>query len=54
MLELRRGDAESIFKTVEAFMDKENLSIKKAGFPAMDDCSTMAGIYNGVQATIQT
>ena len=25
LLELRRGDAKSIFKTVEAFMDKENL-----------------------------
>ena len=53
LLELRRGDAELIFKTVEAFMDKENLSIKKAGFPAMDDCSTMAGIHNGVQAYLK-
>ena len=53
LLELRRGDAESIFKTVEAIMDKENLSMKKAGFPGMDDCSTMAGIYNGVRAYLE-
>ena len=50
MLEIRRGDVESIFKTVEAFMDKENLSMKKVRFSGMDGCSTMAGIYNGVRA----
>ena len=31
LLELQRADAESIFKTVKAFMDKENLSMKKTG-----------------------
>ena len=50
LLELRRGYAESIFKTVEAFMDKENLHMKKVQFSGIDGCSTMAGIYNGVWA----
>ena len=50
LLELRKGDTESIFKTVEAFMEKENLSMKTVRFSGMDGCSTMAGIYNGVRA----
>ena len=32
LLELRKGDTESIFKTVEAFMEKENLSMKTVRF----------------------
>ena len=50
LLELWRGDAESIFKTVKAFVDIENLSMKKVRFSGMDGCLTMAGIYNGVWA----
>ena len=49
LLELQRGDAELIFKTADAFMDKENLSMKKVQFSGMDGCSTIAGIYNGVR-----
>ena len=50
LLELRKGDTESIFKTVGAFMEKENLSMKTVRFSGMDGCSTMAGIYNGARA----
>ena len=31
-------------------MDKENLSMKKVWFSGMDNCLTVAGIYNGVRA----
>ena len=44
LLELRRSDAESIFKTVEAFLIRENLEITNVRFSGMDDFSTMAGI----------
>ena len=48
LLELHRCDAESIFKTVEAFLVRENFEITNVGFSGMDGCSTMAGIYYGV------
>ena len=48
LLELQRCDAESIFKTVEAFLVRENFEITNVGFSGMDGCSTMAGIYYGV------
>ena len=48
LLELRRCDAKSIFKTVEAFLIRENLEITNVRFSGMDGCSTMAGIYHGV------
>ena len=50
LLELCRFDAESIFKTVEAFLIRENLEITKVRLSGMDGCSTMAGIYHGVQS----
>ena len=50
LLELRRCDAESIFKTVEAFLIRENLEITKVRLSGMDGCSTMAGICHGVQS----
>ena len=49
-LELRRCDAELIFKTVEAFLVRENLEITNVRFSGMDGCSTMAGIYHGVRS----
>ena len=48
LLELHRCDAKSIFKTVEAFLIRENLEITNMKFSGMDGCSTMAGIYHGV------
>ena len=45
LLELRRCEVESIFKTVEAFLIRENLQITNVRF-----CSTMAGIYHGVRS----
>ena len=48
LLELRRCDAKSIFKTVEAFLIRENLEITNVRFSGMDGCSTVAGIYHGV------
>ena len=47
LLELRRCDAKSIFKTV-GFLIRENLEITNVRFSGMDGCSTMAGIYHGV------
>ena len=47
---LWRCDAESIFKTVEAFLIRENLEITNVRFSGMDGCSTMAGIYHGVRS----
>ena len=47
LLELHRCDAESIFKTVEAFLVRENLEITNVRFSGMDVCSTMVGIYYG-------
>ena len=44
LLELRRCDAESIFKTLEAFLIRENLEITYVRFSGIDGCSTMAGI----------
>ena len=51
LLELCRFDAESIFKTVEAFLIRENLEITNRRFSGMDGCSTMAGIYHGVRSS---
>ena len=48
LLKLRRCDAESVFKTVEAFLIRENLEITNVRFSGMDGCSTMAGICHGV------
>ena len=48
LLELHRCDAESIFKTVEAFLVRENLEITNVRFSGMDVCSTVVGIYYGV------
>ena len=50
LLELRRCYAESIFKTVEAFLIRENLEIANMRSSGMDGCSTMAGIYHGVRS----
>ena len=50
LLQLRRCDAESIFKTVEAFLIRENLEITNVRYSGMDGCSTMAGIYHGVRS----
>ena len=50
LLELCRCDAESIFKTVEAFLITENLEITNVRFSGMDGCSTMTGIYHGVRS----
>ena len=49
LLELRRCDAESLFKTVEAFIITENLEKTNVRFLGMDGCSTMAG-YHGVRS----
>ena len=49
LLELRRCDAESILKTAEAFLIRENLDITNLRFSCMDGCSTMARIYHGVR-----
>ena len=49
-LELRRCDAELIFKTVEAFLVRENLEITNVRFSGMDGCSSMTGIYHGVRS----
>ena len=45
LLELRRCDAESVFKTAEAFLEISNVR-----FSGMDGCSTMAGTYHGVRS----
>ena len=50
LLELCRCDAESIFKTIEAFLIRENLEITNVTFSGMGGCSTVAGIYHGVQS----
>ena len=50
LLELRRCDAELIFKTLEAFLIRENLEITNVRFLGMDGCSTMAGIYHSVRS----
>ena len=50
LLELCRCDAGSIFKTVEAFLIRENLEISTVRFSCMNGCSSMAGIYHGVQS----
>ena len=49
-LELRRCGAELIFKTVEAFLVRENFEITNVRFSGMDGCSSMAGIYHGVRS----
>ena len=46
LLELRRCDAESLFKTVEAFIITENLEKTNVRFLDMDGCSTMAGYHD--------
>ena len=43
LLEIHRCDAESIFKTVRAFLIRKNVEITNVGFSGMDGCSTMAG-----------
>ena len=53
LLELHRCDAESVFKTVEAFLIRENLEITNARFSGMDGCSTMAAIYHGVRSYLE-
>ena len=50
---LCRCDAESIFKTVEAFLIRENLEITNVRFSGMDGCSTVAGIYHGVRSYLE-
>ena len=49
LLQLRRGDAKTIFRTVEDFLKKESIDIKNTRFSGMDGCSTMAGDHNGVK-----
>ena len=53
LLELRRCDAESIFKTVEAFLIRENPKITNVRFSGMNGCSTMARIYHGVRSHVE-
>ena len=53
LFELCRSDAESIFKTVEAFLIRENLEITNVRFSGMDGCSTVAGIYHGVRSYLE-
>jgi len=49
LLQLRRGDAMTIFTTVEAFLRKEEIYITRTRFAGMDGCTTMSGEHNGVQ-----
>ena len=54
LLELHRCNAESNFKTVEAFLITENLEIIIVRFESgMDGCSTVARIYHGVWSYFQ-
>ena len=53
LLKLRRGDAESVFKTVEAFLFRENLEITNVRFSGMNGCSTKVKIYHSVQSDFE-
>ena len=53
LFELHRCDAESVFKTAEAFLIRENLEITNARFSGMDGCSTKAAIYHVVRSYLE-
>ena len=53
LFELCRSDTESVFKTVEAFLIRENLEITNVRFSGMDGCSTVTGIYHGVRSYLE-
>lgn len=53
LIELHDGTAENIFTTIKHFFGENNISLKNlVGFSA-DNCSTMMGIKNGVQAKLK-
>ena len=42
LLQLRRGDALTIFETIVDFCDKNDIDLKRAKFAGMDGCTVMA------------
>ena len=52
LLQLRRGDALTIFETIVDFCDKNDIDLKRAKFAGMDGCTVMAGEHNGLKSRI--
>ena len=50
LLQLRRGDALTIFETIVDFCDKNVIDLKRAKFAGMDGCTVMAGEHNGLKS----
>ena len=49
LLQLNRGDAETIFESVSDCLRENELDIKRTRFAGMDECYTMAGEHAGVK-----
>ena len=49
LLQLNRGDAETIFESVSDCLRENELDIKGTRFAGMDGCSTMAGEHSGLK-----
>ena len=52
LLQLRRGDALTIFETIIDFFEKNNVNLKRSRFAGMDGCTVMAGEHNGLKYRI--
>ena len=49
LLQLNRGDTETIFESVSDCLRENELDIKRTRFAGMDGCSTMAGEHAGLK-----
>ena len=52
LLQLRQGDALTIFETIIDFFEKNDVDLKRTRFAEMDGCTVMAGEHNGLKSRI--
>ena len=52
LLQLRQGDALTVFETIIDFFEKNDVDSKRTRFPGMDGCTVMAGEHNGLKSRI--
>ena len=54
LFQLPRGDAETIFQTVDTLLRKESTDIKNMRFSGMDECSTMTTDHKGIKNHLES
>eukprot|EP00111_Clytia_hemisphaerica_P019691 TCONS_00058113-protein len=52
LLQLKRGDARSIFDSIVEYCQKNEINLDHARFGGMDGCTVMSGEHNGLKALL--